>query len=76
MRRQIDHQTQFISSLMGGPGGLSNDVLMRVHAPLGISKKEFVEIAGLLEEALFEARQLTCEYLIKALATAFRLLDA
>ena len=54
MRRQIDHQTQFISSLMGGPGGLSNDILMRVHAPLGISKKEFVEIAGLLESTMFE----------------------
>jgi hemoglobin len=52
MRRLIDHQTQFISSVMGGPGGYTNDQLYRVHAPLGISEADFREIASLLQETL------------------------
>lgn len=52
MRKLIDHQTQFIASIMGGPASFSDDMLRRVHAPLGISHSEYVELAGLLKEAL------------------------
>ena len=52
MRTLIDHQTKFIATVMGGPASFSDDVLRRVHEPLGITRDEFTEIAGLLVEAL------------------------
>ncbi|MFP3942935.1 MAG: group I truncated hemoglobin [Alphaproteobacteria bacterium] len=52
MRTLIDHQTQFISMVMGGPGTITDDVLRRVHAPLGISREHFNEMADLLTETL------------------------
>lgn len=54
MRRLIDHQTKFISAVMGGPGSFTDDHLRRVHEHLGISHDEFVEAAGHLREALEE----------------------
>jgi hemoglobin len=52
MRALIDHQTQFIAYLTGGPGvHYSDDVLKRVHAPLGITVEEFREMRLLLREA-------------------------
>lgn len=50
MRILIDHQTQFISTVMGGPGTMSDDILRRIHAPLNITRTHFVEMAGLLVE--------------------------
>ena len=52
MRRLIDHQTQFISAIMGGPASLSDDMLRRVHAPLGITRTHYREVADLLRETL------------------------
>ena len=52
MRILIDHQTQFISMVMGGPGTMSDDVLRRVHAPLDISRRHFIEMTALLTETL------------------------
>lgn len=52
MRRQIDHQSKFISAVMGGPASYSDDHLLRVHARLGIDHEAFVVIAGLLKEAM------------------------
>ena len=52
MRRLIDHQTKFISSIMGGPASFSDDALRRAHAKLGLSHGELVEMAGLLRETL------------------------
>jgi hemoglobin len=52
MRKQIDHQSKFISAVMGGPGSFTDDHLERVHARLGIDKKAFVIMAGLLKEAM------------------------
>ncbi len=54
MRRLMDHQTKFVSSLMGGPGSYTDDHLQRVHARLGITHDEFVEAARLLRETLEE----------------------
>lgn len=50
MRRLIDHQTQFISSIMGGPATVSDDVIRKVHAPLAISQADYRRVAGLLRE--------------------------
>lgn len=55
MRQLISHQTVFIAYLTGGPGaGYSDEVLRRVHAPLGITAEEFAEMLALLAEALEE----------------------
>jgi hemoglobin len=52
MRRQIDHQSKFISAMMGGPGSYSDEHLARVHARLGIDHDSFQVIGGLLKEAM------------------------
>jgi hemoglobin len=52
MRRLIDHQTRFISSVMGGPASYTNDHLERVHARLGVTEEAFLEMADLLRETL------------------------
>jgi len=39
MRRQIDHQSKFISSLMGGPASYSNDQLERSHERLNCQSR-------------------------------------
>ena len=52
MPRLIDHQTKFISSLMGGPASYSNEELERVHSRLNISEQEFQEMVELLKETL------------------------
>jgi len=52
MRRQIDHQSKFISAVMGGPGSYSDDHLQRVHAHLGIDHEAFRVMSSLLREAM------------------------
>jgi hemoglobin len=52
MRRQIDHQSKFISAVMGGPGSYTDDHLQRVHARLGITHDAFKVMASLLREAM------------------------
>ena len=52
MRVQIDHQTKFIASLMGGPASYSDVELQRIHARLNISEPDFYEIVELLIETL------------------------
>ncbi len=52
MRRQIDHQTKFIASLMGGPASYSNQELERAHARFTITRAEFDEMMELLQETL------------------------
>ena len=54
MARLIDHQTKFISSLLGGPASFSDERLKQVHDHLGISHADFDEMAELLSEALGE----------------------
>jgi len=55
MRRQIDHQSKFISSLMGGPASFSNDQLQRSHARLNITDAHFNEIVQVLTETFEDA---------------------
>lgn len=52
MRRQVDHQTKFIASLMGGPASFSNEALERAHARLGIDQAAFEEMVDILCETL------------------------
>lgn len=54
MRRLIDHQTKFISTIMGGPASYSGDQLERVHAHIGITDEAFDAAAEMLMEALEE----------------------
>ncbi len=52
MARLMDHQTKFVSALMGGPEAMSDDRLQHVHRRLKITEAEFDEIVELLSEAL------------------------
>ena len=54
MRSQIDHQTKFIASLMGGPASYSDDALRKVHAGHNIDQAAYDEMAALLRETLEE----------------------
>lgn len=52
IRRLIDHQTKFVSSLLGGPASFTNEHLTRAHAHLGLSGEEFTEMAEIFREVL------------------------
>ncbi|MGD2162882.1 MAG: group 1 truncated hemoglobin [Anaerolineales bacterium] len=52
MKRLIDHQTKFVSSLMGGPASYTVDHIERVHAHLGITDEAFKESLLLMTETL------------------------
>jgi len=52
MKRLIDHQTKFISSVMGGPASYTNDELERIHSHLKIDERAFTEMTALLRESL------------------------
>jgi hemoglobin len=52
MPRLMDHQTKFVSSIMGGPVAISDDRLAQVHRRLNITQEEFDEIVHLLSEAM------------------------
>ena len=52
MPRLIDHQTKFVSSLMGGPAAMGDDRLEVVHRQFRITAREFDVVAGLLAQAM------------------------
>jgi hemoglobin len=53
MPRLMDHQTRFVSFLMGGPSvSYSDEHLARVHARRGITHAEFDEMVSLICEAM------------------------
>lgn len=54
MARQMDHQTKFISSIMGGPAAMSDERLAYVHHKLDITVEEYDEVCRLLGEAMRE----------------------
>ena len=56
VRRLVDHQTKFVSSLMGGPASFTNEHLARAHAHLGLSSEELDEMAELFREVLEDFR--------------------
>jgi len=52
MRRLIEHQTRYISAVMGGAASYDDDHLRDVHAPLGIGSEDFDEMLGHLRSAM------------------------
>ena len=52
MRRLVDHQTQFVSQLMGGPVAYTDDMLRQLHARLRIHDVAFDEMIELFTETL------------------------
>jgi hemoglobin len=54
MQRQIGHQTQFISSVTGGPVEYTGEDMRAAHAGMGITEVEFTAIAEHLDTALKE----------------------
>ncbi len=55
MARLMSHQTNFISTALGGPDRSSDIDLRKAHAPYKITVPHFMEVAELLEESLEEA---------------------
>lgn len=54
MNRLMDHQTKFISSLLGGPASFADERLRQLHARFDISDQDMDEMAKLLTESLEE----------------------
>ncbi|MDX1661897.1 MAG: group 1 truncated hemoglobin [Gemmatimonadota bacterium] len=52
MRALVDHQTKFISYVMGGPASYTDETLRHVHAHLEIDDEAFDEMIALFEETL------------------------
>ena len=52
MKVQIDHQTRFVSYLLGGPASYSDDHIQRVHRRLGITNDAFEEMVLTMREVL------------------------
>lgn len=52
MRRLIDHQAKFVTSITGGPASYGDDHLRRVHARLGITDAEFEVMRALFVETV------------------------
>lgn len=52
MAKLMDHQTKFVSSIMGGPAAMSDERLAAAHRKLDITEEEFDEICTLLGDAM------------------------
>jgi hemoglobin len=52
MARIVDHQTKFISSLLGGPASFTDDDIARRHAHLAISDAHFDRLKQVLGATL------------------------
>ena len=48
VERLIDHQTKFISSLMGGPSSYTDEHLSRAHQSLNVDSESFDEMVDIL----------------------------
>jgi hemoglobin len=56
MEPLIDHQTNFLCKVLGGPDNHGGRALRAAHHRLGITPEAFAEVASLLRETLEEAR--------------------
>lgn len=52
MRRLVDHQAKFISTLLGGPISYSDTALAEIHRHLGIAEEDFEEMVATLDGTL------------------------
>lgn len=55
MRRLIDHQTKFMSQVLGGPAVYSDQQLAVLHQSLGITPTAFHEMIRLLRQTFVES---------------------
>ncbi len=69
MRRLIDHQTKFVSQVMGGPASYTNEQLQQLHEHLNITDEAFGEVMMLFEETLedFEFSPNDIQFIIRDL---------
>lgn len=54
MSRIVDHQTKFVSSLMGGPAAYTDEQIHKMHARLAISDAHFDRMAEILRQTLID----------------------
>jgi hemoglobin len=54
MKDLIDHQTKFISALLGGPASFEDEHLRHAHTRLKITEAHFDEMKRVLEETLLD----------------------
>ncbi len=54
MSRLVDHQTKFVSSLLGGPASYSNDQLRQIHVHLRIDDEDYDEMVELFSATLID----------------------
>lgn len=54
MNRIVDHQTKFISSLLGGPASYTDDQIQKMHNHLDIGPTEFEALLEILRDVLAE----------------------
>ena len=52
MAALVDHQTKFVSSLMGGPASYTDEQLRKIHTNLGIDNESFDEMIDVLRKTL------------------------
>ncbi|WP_425053603.1 group I truncated hemoglobin [Psychromarinibacter sp. S121] len=52
MSRIVDHQTKFVSSLMGGPASYTDDQIEKMHARLPIGDAHFDKLEQILRQTL------------------------
>ena len=68
MSRIVDHQTKFVSSLLGGPASFSDDQIERMHNHLAISNEHFDRLKEILSATLAEhgMEPADIEFVVKA----------
>lgn len=54
MDKLREHQTEFISHVMGGPVTYTGRSLAKAHSRLSINEKDFLEVAQILEQTLLD----------------------
>lgn len=69
MARIVDHQTKFISSLLGGPASYSDDQISRMHQNLAINARHFDILSEILAETLADHGMAPED--VEAVVTAF-----
>ncbi|MEL7258101.1 MAG: group 1 truncated hemoglobin [Pseudomonadota bacterium] len=52
LSRLIDHQTKFVSSLMGGPASFTDDHIERAHRGMQIEDHQFDRLKEIVEQVL------------------------
>ena len=76
MKRQIDHQTKFISFLMGGPASYSDEHIHSIHQRLNVTPEAMDEMVELMVETLedFDVEESDIEEIQHALLSRTKLI--